>query len=83
MDELMQAGYIESNDSRAVWNMVIRIDDWHQSLSLIPFPLDRLWPNGSTGPAVCAAGEISIDLSVGEDGEINDKIRLFYEEPRK
>lgn len=33
----MQAGYIESNDSRAAWNMVIRIDDWHRSLSLIRY----------------------------------------------
>lgn len=73
MDELMQAGYIESNDSKAIWNVAIRIDDWRQSFSLIRFPLDRLWPSDNTGPAVCAGGAISIDPPAGEGGEISDK----------
>jgi conjugal transfer pilus assembly protein TraI len=53
MDELQQRGVLIPNGDRAVWLARVTLGDWQQGLTLLRFPVSRLWPDLATRPDAC------------------------------
>jgi len=62
MDELQQNGILMPNGDRAIWNGIIELGDWRQTLTLLRVPLSRLWSDPASRPGA-AAGRVSFDPS--------------------
>lgn len=45
MDELQQFKILISNGDRAIWRCRVQIDDWEQSLSMLCFDVNKIWPS--------------------------------------
>jgi len=57
MDELQQHGLLIPNGDRAVWTAEVRLGEWCQRLTLLRFPLGRMWPDQQGRPQ-SAAGSV-------------------------
>lgn len=62
MDELQQHGILMPNGDRAIWNGTVELGDWRQTLTLLRFPLTRLWIDPAARPGA-AAGRVTFDPS--------------------
>jgi hypothetical protein len=58
MDELQQFGVIEPNEDKAIWKCRVTVGDWQTNLSMLKFPIAKVWPNLENRP------ERAPDLSV-------------------
>jgi hypothetical protein len=60
MDELQQHGIVIPNGDKAVWKMRVFAPDWPKAhdLTLLRFPIERIWPDPESRPAVFG-GEIT------------------------
>jgi hypothetical protein len=57
MDELQQNGLLIPNGDRAVWTAEVRLGQWCQRLTLLRFPVGRMWPDLQGRPRP-AAGSV-------------------------
>ncbi len=53
MDELQQRGALVPNGERAVWSARVTLGGWQHELTLLRFPVSRLWPDPATRPEAC------------------------------
>ncbi len=53
MDELQQRGVLIPNGERAVWTARITLGEWQQELTLLRFPVSRLWSDPAARPEAC------------------------------
>jgi len=53
MDELQQRSVLIPNGDRAVWSARIILGEWQQDLTLLRFPVSRLWPDSAIRPDTC------------------------------
>ena len=53
MDELQRRGVLTPNRDRALWSARITLGEWQQDLTLLRFPVSRLWPDPAIRPAAC------------------------------
>ena len=53
MDELQQRGMLTPNRDRAVWTARFTLGEWQQDLTLLRFPVSRLWPDPATRRDTC------------------------------
>ncbi|MGH8487594.1 MAG: MobH family relaxase, partial [Gammaproteobacteria bacterium] len=53
MDELQQRSVLIPNGDRAVWPARITLGGWQQDLTLLRFPVSRLWPDSAIRPDTC------------------------------
>ncbi|MGH8545977.1 MAG: conjugal transfer nickase/helicase domain-containing protein [Gammaproteobacteria bacterium] len=53
MDELQQRSVLIPNGDRAVWSARITLGGWQQDLTLLRFPVSRLWPDSAIRPDTC------------------------------
>jgi integrating conjugative element relaxase (TIGR03760 family) len=58
MDELQQFEVIEPNGDKAIWKCRITVGDWQTNLSMLKFPIAKVWPSLDSRP------ERSPDLKV-------------------
>lgn len=65
MDELQQHGLLIPNRDRAVWTAEVRLEGWSQRLTLLRFPVARLWPDPEARPQPTAGSVLPL---TGRDG---------------
>ncbi len=53
MDELQQRSVLIPNGDRVVWSARITLGGWQQDLTLLRFPVSRLWPDPAIRPDTC------------------------------
>ncbi|MGH8523904.1 MAG: helicase/relaxase domain-containing protein, partial [Gammaproteobacteria bacterium] len=53
MDELQQCGVLIPTGDRAVWLARVTLGEWQQDLTLLRFPVARLWPDPAIRPDTC------------------------------
>lgn len=50
MDELQQHGILIPNGDRAVWSVTITQENWSQTLTMLRFSVQRIWPQRQNRP---------------------------------
>lgn len=53
MDALQQSGCLIPNDDKAIWHVRVIADSWPKAaeLTVLRFPLDKVWPDPTAAPA--------------------------------
>jgi len=60
MDELQQHDLLLPNQDRAVWTAEVRLGAWCQRLTLLRFPVSRMWPDPQARPQTMAGSVLPL-----------------------